>query len=72
MLARELGTSPELVRHMLDELTQLGYIHAVVPGCSKPCEGCPLQSMCLYRRQPRIWLLTEKGEAYLLKQDRAD
>lgn len=72
MLARELGTSPELVRQMLDELTQLGYIHAVVPGCSKPCESCPMQSMCLYRRQPRIWLLTEKGEAYLLKQDRAD
>jgi predicted ArsR family transcriptional regulator len=71
-LAGELGVDPELVRQMLDELTRLGYIHAVVPGCSKPCEGCPLQSMCLYRRQPRIWLLTDKGEAYLLKQNLSD
>jgi predicted ArsR family transcriptional regulator len=71
-LARELGIRPEIVRPMLDELTRLGYIHAVVPGCSKPCEGCPFHSMCLYHRQPRIWLLTEKGEAYLSKQDRTD
>jgi hypothetical protein len=28
--------------------------------------------MCLYRRQPRIWLLTDKGEAYLLKQNLSD
>lgn len=68
-LGRELGVRPELIQQMLDELTRLGYVDAVVPGCSKPCERCPLQSMCLYRRQPRIWVLTDRGEQFLAKQN---
>jgi predicted ArsR family transcriptional regulator len=67
MLARELGVSPELTRQMLDELARLGYVQTVVPGCSQPCEGCPLRTMCLYHRQPRIWVITAKGEKLLQK-----
>jgi hypothetical protein len=71
-LGRELGVRPELIQQMLDELTRLGYVDTVVPGCSKPCERCPLQSMCLYRRQPRIWVLTARGEQFLVKQNHSD
>ena len=64
-LARELDVTPALVRKMLEELTQRGYLEAVVPGCSMPCERCPLHAACAYRNQPRIWVLTQKGDMYL-------
>lgn len=64
-LARALGTSPELVRLVLEELVRRGYLQAVVPGCSIACERCPLHDACLYRRQPRVWMLTRKGEPWV-------
>lgn len=64
-LAVELGTTPAMVAQMLEQLQQQGYLQAVVQGCGAPCERCPLHSACLYRRQPRVWSLTTKGEALL-------
>lgn len=64
-LARELGTSPVLVEQMIATLTQVGYLEAVVPGCATPCERCPVHTMCLYRRQPRVWIVTEKGRQFV-------
>lgn len=71
-LARMLGVSSALTENMLDELTRQGYLKAVVGECSVPCERCPLRTACLFRRQPRIWSLTRKGERLLAKrQERA-
>lgn len=60
-LARALDTSPELVSVMLEELVRRGRLRDVVPDCAKPCERCPLHAACLYRRQPRFWMLAHKG-----------
>jgi Mn-dependent DtxR family transcriptional regulator len=67
-LARALDTSPELVREALAELVRHNYLQAVVPGCSTACERCPLRAACLYRRHPRVWILTRKGEAWAAKE----
>lgn len=64
-LAAELETRPAMVEQMLERLQQEGYLRAVVRGCSLPCERCPLRAACLYRRQPRIWSLTARGERWL-------
>ena len=67
-LARALDTSPELVREALAELVRRNYLQAVVPGCSTACERCPLRATCLYRRQPRVWMLTRKGAAWVAEE----
>jgi len=67
-LARALDTSPELVHVALEELARRDYLQAVVPGCSAACERCPLRAACLFRRQPRVWTLTRKGEAWVAKE----
>ena len=64
-LAHELDVTPALVREMLEEMTQRGYLEAVVSNCSTPCERCPLHAACAYHNQPRIWSLTRKGDVYL-------
>ena len=64
-LSRELGVSSNLTLIMLDELCRLGYLRAVVPGCTVACEACTLHPDCLIQNQPRIWTLTEAGERYL-------
>jgi predicted ArsR family transcriptional regulator len=63
--AQALGLSPPLIRSMLDMLTEWGYLKAVVPECSTPCEQCPLHAACLFRSQPRVWALTRKGKRFL-------
>lgn len=63
--AQALGLSPPLIRSMLDMLTERGYLEAVVPKCSTPCEQCPLHAACLFRSQPRVWALTRKGKRFL-------
>lgn len=60
-LARELGITPALANVMLEQLEHQGYLRAVVPGCSAPCEGCQLHASCPSENHPRVWALTEKG-----------
>lgn len=67
-LARALDTSPELVRLALAELARRDYLQAVAPGCSIACEHCPLHAACLYRHQPRVWMLTLKGAAWVVEE----
>lgn len=67
-LALALDTSPELVHLMLEELVRRDYLQAVVRGCSAACERCPLRGACLYRRQPRVWMLTCKGAAWVAEE----
>ena len=67
-LAAELRVSPTLVQQMLQQLTCQGYLQMLVPGCSTPCEGCPLQTTCTDRNQARIWSLTPKGAQHIARQ----
>jgi predicted ArsR family transcriptional regulator len=69
-LAQALGVSPEIAQQMLDVLERAGYLNSVVHGCSIPCQRCPLHMACLFRNGPRIWVLTEKGEKLLAKNNR--
>lgn len=66
-LARALDTSPDIVRLALADLVRRDYLQAV-PGCSCVCENCLLRAACHYRRQPQVWMLTRKGEAWTREQ----
>jgi DNA-binding MarR family transcriptional regulator len=68
-LAQALGVSPALTQQMLEVLEREGYLNSVVHGCSIPCERCPLHAACMFPNQPRIWVLTEKGEKLLAKAE---
>ena len=45
-LADELGTTPELVEAMLEDLARMGYLRRVGAKCSDKCTPCPLSEMC--------------------------
>ena len=66
-LAQALDVSPALAQQMIEVLERGGYLNSVAQGCSIPCERCPLDAACLFLNQPRIWVLTEKGEKFLAK-----
>ena len=60
-LARELGVGEALLRPMIEELAQRGYLRAVADGCGTQCAGCPLGNACALGGPARVWMLTEKG-----------
>jgi DNA-binding transcriptional MocR family regulator len=64
-LARQLKVSSKLVERMLEELAERGYLQAVVQGCSISCKRCSLRTACPDRHEPRVWMLTPKGERLL-------
>ena len=68
-LAQTLGVSLALAQQMLETLERDGYLNSVVQGCSIPCKRCPLHAACLFRNEPRIWVLAEKGEKLLAKTE---
>ena len=68
-LARKLNISQALAEDMLENLASQGYLHAVVQGCSSPCEKCPVNTACLFDNHPRIWVLTKKGESVVGARD---
>ncbi|HEX8990630.1 MAG TPA: FeoC-like transcriptional regulator [Anaerolineales bacterium] len=53
-LAIRLGTSPELVRAMLEHLQRLGMIKNYA-DCTDGCGGCTLQESCRTRPPIRLW-----------------
>lgn len=60
-LATALGLSEPLVRQMLDQLTQQGYLRAAVT-CADGCAGCALQTAgCGTATGFQGWALTERG-----------
>jgi predicted ArsR family transcriptional regulator len=69
-LARKLGVSPTLTENMLEDLTRLGYLDAVVDNYSTPCDRCPLHTACLFNRRGRIWSLSQKGEQLLRQREK--
>lgn len=65
-LAQELGTTPELVETMLEDLAQMGYLKRTAAQCSAKCKTCPMSEMCVAGGSlqaggsGRIWVLAEE------------
>jgi len=60
-LARDLETTSELVKVMLEDLARMGYLKQVAGQCSRKCAGCSLAGLCAAGEGGRVWTLTEKG-----------
>jgi predicted ArsR family transcriptional regulator len=59
-LAARLGTSPQMVRGMLEHLERMGMLQAFSVCSSQGCEGCGLTSSCLpASARGRVWKLTK-------------
>ncbi len=59
-LARELGTTPELVEIMLEDLTRMGYLKQTGGSCSGACAHCEMAGFCAAGTQGQLWALTDK------------
>ena len=62
-LAQALGTTPEMVRTMAEQLVRQGYLQEAVQ-CATGCAECALGALCNVEAQgnsARLWSLTEKG-----------
>jgi hypothetical protein len=62
-VARELGTTPELVEAMLETLARMGYLKQLGNSCEAQCGTCSSAGMCTAEGGGRVWALTEKGTA---------
>ena len=67
-LARELDTTPALVKAMLEHLGRMGYLKRVDGACGGGCGGCSLAGLCavgapstlLRAGGGQVWTLTEQ------------
>jgi DNA-binding Lrp family transcriptional regulator len=68
-LAQELGTTPELVEVMLEDLADMGFVKRVTSRCSEKCTTCAVSEICAAGRSSgegnggQIWVLTEEQGA---------
>jgi len=67
-LAHELGTTPELVEAMLEDLARMGYVKRVTTQCSDKCKTCPFSEKGCRVSSPggnsgQIWMLVEQQES---------
>jgi hypothetical protein len=60
-LARELGTTPELVEMMLEDLCRMGHLKQVAGECGGKCAACPVSGLCAVGGDERLWMLTDRG-----------
>jgi predicted ArsR family transcriptional regulator len=60
-IAHSLGTTPQLVEAMLEDLTRMGYLRQLGTQCEGQCKMCPVAGMCTAEANGRVWTLTEKG-----------
>ena len=56
--ARELGTSPEMVRALLDHLARTGGLRQMAASCESACGGCVLARECGRSTQGQVWQVT--------------
>lgn len=61
-VARDLTISPALAEQLFGELTRLGYLKFIDPGCGFICGHCAAKEACQSMRGPRFWTLTAKGD----------
>ena len=54
-VAEELGTSPALVEHMVEDLARRGYLHPVEASCARACAGCAQACTCAVTGAGRVW-----------------
>ena len=59
-LARELGTSPEMVAAMLEELARRGYVRPVETGCNGACAHCHMATQCATGSPQRVWAWSQE------------
>jgi hypothetical protein len=59
-IARELGTTTELVEAMIENLTRMGHLKQVIGGCGEACTSCSLTGTCTSDASGRVWTLTEE------------
>lgn len=65
-LARELGTTPQLIEVMLEDLARRGYLRRITARCPDLCTQCSRSDMCAAGGSStetsggQIWVLTEK------------
>jgi hypothetical protein len=58
VLAARLGTSPQMVRVMLEHLERLGKLEDFSACSTSGCEGCAVSTTCLPKRvSGRVWQL---------------
>ena len=57
-LAGELGTTPEMVTAMLDQLVRQGYLKPVGGACSGECASCSMAQGCIKGMGSRLWTLS--------------
>lgn len=57
-LARMLGTTPELVEMMLEDLSRAGYVKPVA-ACAEACASCPLANSCIPAQPGKAWTLNQ-------------
>ncbi len=59
-LAKRLGVSEPLLRQMLQQLVQMGYLRLLSPACPPLCKQCAIRQQCRI-----LWELTPKGRKIL-------
>ena len=69
-IAAHLGANADMVESLLGTLTDLGYLATVEQGCSShACAGCQQAHACGIGPAPRLWTLTDKGQAVVLRHN---
>jgi len=58
------GISIGLVEQMVEQLVHLGYLQVAAPRCggTTTCRACDEAGTCSMLRQPRLWVLTDRGQ----------
>lgn len=69
-LAHRLGIDQDLLREILDNLVQAGYLRAIGETCPQGCHECPMVTACLSMHPPKAWILTEKGMRFLMQTNK--
>jgi len=61
-LARALAVEAALLRQMLTQLEQAGYLRAIDPSCEQgACAHCDQAATCGLARSQRVWMVTDRG-----------
>jgi predicted ArsR family transcriptional regulator len=65
-LARELDTTPELVKMMLEDLCRMGYLKRVGAECPASCQACPMAGVCAAGSPGQLWALAKSDHQALV------
>lgn len=61
-LSRALEVEVELLRQMLSQLEQVGYLRSLDPPCERgACAHCDQATSCGKAQGQRVWLVTDRG-----------